>query len=139
MAASDEYPLVTRTGRCTCTLVRRINNSYAGLLLHDSGVPVNADNIKKVLKASNVNVQSYLPSIFARALNSVNIDQFLSSAGGVAPAAAPAHAAPAAAAAAHAAPAAAAKEAPKKEEKVVEKAPEPEEEEDEDMGFGLFD
>jgi len=113
--------------------------SYAGLLLHDSGLPINAENIKKVLKGANVNVQSYLPGIFARAMNSVNLDQFLSSAGGVAPAAAPASA-PAAATPAANAPtyaAAAAKQAPKEEKKAE---PEPAaEEEDEDMGFGLFD
>eukprot|EP00292_Cryptomonas_paramecium_P018566 CAMPEP_0113679128 /NCGR_PEP_ID=MMETSP0038_2-20120614/10410_1 /TAXON_ID=2898 /ORGANISM="Cryptomonas paramecium" /LENGTH=113 /DNA_ID=CAMNT_0000597001 /DNA_START=58 /DNA_END=399 /DNA_ORIENTATION=- /assembly_acc=CAM_ASM_000170 len=102
--------------------------SYAALILHDEGLPINAENINKIIKAAGVEVESFWPGMFAKALQTAKVGDLISNVGSAAPAAA----APAAAAAA---PAAAAGGAPAKEEK--KKAPEPEEEED--MGFSLFD
>jgi len=103
---------------------------YAALILADDDVAITAEKIQTILKAANVEVESYWPGLFAKALESVDVKTLITSVGsgaGAAPAAG--GAAPAAAGAAAAAPAEA-----KKEEKV-----ESEEEEDDDMGFGLFD
>lgn len=79
------------------------------------------------MKAANVEVEPYWPSLFAKALEGVDIKKLISSIGsGAGPAA------PAAAAAAPAA-AAAKKEDKKKEESADEGGS------DDDMGFGLFD
>lgn len=87
------------------------------------------EKIQTILKAANVEVEPYWPGLFAKALETTNIRDLITSigSGAGAPAAAPSGAAaPAAAAAAPAA-------APKAKE------PEPEEESDEDMGLGFFD
>lgn len=79
------------------------------------------------MKAANVDVEPYWPSLFAKALEGINVKDLITNIGsGVG-------AAPAAGAAAAAAPVAAAAE--KKEEKKKEES---EEEEDDDMGFGKF-
>lgn len=79
------------------------------------------------MKAANVDVEPYWPSLFAKALEGINVKDLITNIGsGVG-------AAPAAGAAAAAAPVAAVAE--KKEEKKKEES---EEEEDDDMGFGRF-
>ena len=98
---------------------------YAILALHDDNVEITEENIMKLLKAANIEVETVWVSIFVKAFEGKNIADMLS-AFSSAPAAAVA--APAAGAAAPAA--AAAKEEAKKEVK---------EESDDDMGFGLFD
>ncbi|CAL7943867.1 unnamed protein product [Xylocopa violacea] len=103
---------------------------YSTLILVDDDVAVTGEKIQTILKAANVDVESYWPGLFAKALEGVNIKELLTKIGsgvGSAPAGAgaPAVAAPAAA-----------ESAPVKEEKKKE---EPEEESDDDMGFGLFD
>ncbi|XP_019415965.1 PREDICTED: 60S acidic ribosomal protein P1 [Lupinus angustifolius] len=103
--------------------------SYATLILHDEEIPITAEKISTVLKAANVNVESYWPSLFAKLAQKRNIDDLILNSGGGG-AAVVAVAAPAAAAgggAAAAAPAA------------VEKKEEAKEESDDDMGFSLFD
>ena len=99
---------------------------YASLILMDDDVPITAEKISTILKASNTNIESYWPGLFAKAtagldLKSMvtNVGAGVGSGGGGAPAAV-AEEAPA---------------APMKEEK-VESEPE---ESDEDMGFGLSD
>jgi large subunit ribosomal protein LP1 len=102
---------------------------YAALILADDDVAITAEKISTILKAANVEVESYWPGLFAKALESVDVKTLITNVGsgaGAAPAAG--GAAPAAAGAAPAAEAA-------KEEKKVES----ESEEDDDMGFGLFD
>ncbi|XP_076662555.1 ribosomal protein LP1 [Halictus rubicundus] len=102
---------------------------YSALILVDDDVAVTGEKIQTVLKAANVDVESFWPGLFAKALEGVNVKELITRIGsgvGAAPAAAPVGAA--APAAAEAAPA---KEDKKKEE--------PEEESDDDMGFGLFD
>lgn len=86
-----------------------------------------SEKISTILKAANVDVEPYWPSLFAKALEGVNVKDLITNIGsGVG-------AAPAAGAAG--APAAAEKKEEKKEEKKKEES---EEEEDDDMGFGMF-
>ncbi|CAL1674994.1 unnamed protein product [Lasius platythorax] len=103
---------------------------YSALILVDDDIAVTGEKIQTILKAANVNVDSYWPGLFAKALEGVNVKELITNIGsgvGAAPAGAgaPAAAAPASTEA-----------APAKEEKKKE---EPEEESDDDMGFGLFD
>ncbi|KAL0304495.1 UNVERIFIED_CONTAM: 60S acidic ribosomal protein P1 [Sesamum radiatum] len=104
--------------------------TYAALILHDDGIPITAEKIATLVKAANVTVESYWPSLFAKLCEKRNIDDLImnvGSGGGAAVAvAAPAGGASGGAAAA-AAPAA------------EEKKEEPKEESDDDMGFSLFD
>ncbi|XP_006616865.1 60S acidic ribosomal protein P1 [Apis dorsata] len=101
---------------------------YSTLILVDDDVAVTGEKIQTILKAANVDVESYWPGLFAKALEGVNIKELITNIGsgvGKAPTAAPAAAAPAST-----------ESAPAKEEKKKE---EPEPESDDDMGFGLFD
>ncbi|XP_026190797.1 60S acidic ribosomal protein P1 [Cyclospora cayetanensis] len=102
--------------------------TYASLILSDEGLDISAENIQKLITASGGSVESYLPGLFARALQGHKISDLLSGAGSVSAVA------PAAGAAAPAAGDA----APEKSGKAA-KEEEPEEEEDADMGFSLFD
>lgn len=97
---------------------------YAILALHDDNVEITDENIMKLLKAANIEVEAVWVTIFVKAFQGKNIGDMLS-----AFSSAPAAAVSAAPAAGSAAPAAAKEEA-KKEVK---------EESDDDMGFGLFD
>ena len=102
---------------------------YAALILADDQVAITSDKIATILKAAGVSVEPYWPSLFAKALDGVNVKEMISnisSGAGAAPAAAAAPSAQAAAPAED-------KKAAKKEEKKEES------ESDEDMGFGLFD
>ncbi|OAY62080.1 60S acidic ribosomal protein P1 [Manihot esculenta] len=104
--------------------------TYAALILHDDGIPITAEKIAQIVKAANVTVESYWPSLFAKLLEKINPEDLImnvGSGGGAAPVAAAAPAAGGGAAAAA---------APPPEEKKKE---EPEEESDDDMGFSLFD
>jgi len=107
---------------------------YASLILHDDGISITADKIATLLKAAGVSVEPYWPTLFAKALDGVDVGTLLGNLGSAASAvAAPAAggAAPAAAAAAPVEEAETAKE---------EKADSGDESgSDDDMGFGLFD
>jgi len=105
--------------------------SYATLILHDEGHPIEAARIQKILSAANVSVDASYPALFEKAMASADLPGILKAAaqcggggGGGAPAAA-----------GGAAPAAGGGAAPAG----GKKAPEPEPEEEEDMGFSLFD
>ncbi|KAI3498429.1 hypothetical protein L1887_34204 [Cichorium endivia] len=103
--------------------------TYACLILTDDNIPVTADKIATLLKAANVQVESYWPSLFAKLAEKKNIEDLIVNVGaGGGGGGAPAVAAPAAAGGAAAA-------APPPEEKKEE----PKEESDDDMGFSLFD
>ncbi|KAJ1266960.1 hypothetical protein BS78_07G019900 [Paspalum vaginatum] len=100
--------------------------TYAALILSDDGIPITAEKIATLVKASNLKVESYWPALFAKLLEKRSVEDLIlsvGSGGGAAPVAA----APAAGAAAEAAPAA------------EEKKEEAKEESDDDMGFSLFD
>ena len=55
--------------------------SYAALILHDEGLPISAENINKLVKAANVEVESFWPGMFAKALQSANVGELISSVG----------------------------------------------------------
>merc|ERR1719487_1155928 len=93
--------------------------SYAALMLHDDGLPIDAERLAAVIKNSGNTVEPYWPMLFAKALKDANVGDLLTQVASAGPAAGPA-----------AGGAAAAEEAPKEEEKKVE-------EEAVDMG-GLF-
>ena len=101
--------------------------TYAALILTDDDVPVTSEKLATILKAANVEVEPFWPSLFAKALEGVNFRDLITNICSAAVAA------PAAGGAAPAAGGAAA------EEKKEEKKEESEEESDDDMGFGLFD
>jgi len=108
--------------------VDELATTYAALILADEGLAIDEAKLRAILKAAQVKVQPFYPSIFANALGKHNVtDLILKGGGGVA-----------AAAAAPAAAAAGAKTEEKKEEKKKEKEPEPDEGDD-DMGLSLFD
>ncbi|GAV73253.1 Ribosomal_60s domain-containing protein [Cephalotus follicularis] len=104
--------------------------TYATLILHDDGISVTAEKIAALVKAANVTVESYWPSLFAKLAENRNIEDLILNAGsgGVA--------APAAMAAAPAAAAGTVAAAPSVEDKKEEPK---EDSDDEDLGFGLFD
>ena len=103
--------------------------TYAALILHDDGIAITAEKIAALVKAANVNVESYWPSLFAKLADKRDLGDLIMNVGSGGGGAAVAVAAPAAGAggAAAAAPA------------VEEKKEEPKEESDDDMGFSLFD
>merc|ERR1712209_101539 len=107
--------------------------TYAALILTDDDVPITGDKISTILKAANVDVEPIWPTLFAKALSSVNVRDLITNVGSAV------GSAPAAAAAAPAAGGGAAAAEPAKEEKKEEKKAESESDEDDDMGFGLFD
>ena len=50
---------------------------YAGLLLHDDGIDITADNINKIIKASGNEVDGYYPEFFAKYLSKTDIKSML--------------------------------------------------------------
>ncbi|KAJ4453711.1 putative 60S acidic ribosomal protein P1 [Paratrimastix pyriformis] len=103
---------------------------YAALILHDDKAPISVENINAILKAANVTVAPYWPSLFAKLLENRNVDDLLMGGGAPAPVAQPE------------APAHAGKKEEKKEEKKGKKEEKKEEAPAEDDGGalgGLFD
>ncbi|KAI0563138.1 60s Acidic ribosomal protein [Gracilaria domingensis] len=97
---------------------------YAALILHDDGIPVTEDKIKTLTDAAGITIEPYWPSMFARLMESVNMDDLISNIG-AAPVAAPA-----------AGGAAADGDAEEQKEEAKEES---ESEEEEEMEFDLFD
>ena len=103
---------------------------YAALILHDDNIPITAEKITTLVKAANVQIESYWPGLIAKLLEKRSVDDLILSVGSGGAAAVAPVAAASGAGGAGAAPA-----APPPEEKKEE----PKEESDEDMGFSLFD
>merc|ERR1712093_728900 len=55
--------------------------TYAAMILHDDGLPITEDGLKKLLDAAKVQYDSYWPSLFAKYLDG-NMDELLTSPGG---------------------------------------------------------
>ncbi|CAO1297601.1 unnamed protein product, partial [Diamesa serratosioi] len=69
---------------------------YSALILVDDDVAVTGEKIATILKAANVEVEPYWPSLFAKALEGVDVKSLITSIGsgaGSGPAAGPAAAA----------------------------------------------
>ena len=56
--------------------------NLASLILHDGKQDFNSENLKKVLKASGINVPEYWPDLVLRALEGKNLGDFLQVSGG---------------------------------------------------------
>lgn len=111
--------------------VSEVACTYAALILYDDGIPITGEKITTLVKAANVQIESYWPGLFAKLLEKRNIEDLILSVGS----GGGGGAAPIAVAASGGGGAAAAEAAPP----VEEKKEEPKEESDEDMGFSLFD
>ncbi|KAJ0816773.1 putative ribosomal protein P1/P2 [Helianthus annuus] len=103
--------------------------TYACLILTDDGIPITAEKIATLLKAANVECESYWPGLFAKLAEKKNINDLIMNVGAGGGGGAPAVAAPAGGGGGSAA------AAPPPEEKKEEI----EEESDEELGIGLFD
>ena len=56
--------------------------TLAALILNDNGSDVNAESLTRVLKAAKVEVPSYWPMLFSRALEGKNVADYLVVSGG---------------------------------------------------------
>uniref|UniRef100_A0A7S0T6B8 60S acidic ribosomal protein P1 n=1 Tax=Erythrolobus madagascarensis TaxID=708628 RepID=A0A7S0T6B8_9RHOD len=99
---------------------------YAALILSDDGAPVTADKITAIAEAAGVSLDAFYPTLFAKACESVDIEQVITQMSSATPSAGGGGGVGGAADGGAAAPAA------------EEKEPEPEEEEEE-AEFDLFD
>ncbi|XP_049349200.1 60S acidic ribosomal protein P1-like [Solanum verrucosum] len=109
--------------------VGELGCTYAALLLFDDGIPITAEKIATVVKAANISVESYWPSLFAKLFEKRDIEDLILTVGtgggpAVAVAAAPVGGGGGGGAAAPAA---------------EEKKEEMKEDSDEDLGLSLFD
>ncbi|KAK6794702.1 hypothetical protein RDI58_008155 [Solanum bulbocastanum] len=105
--------------------VGELGCTYAALLLFDDGIPITAEKITTVVKAANISVESYWPSLFAKLFEKRDIEDLIltvGTGGGSAVAVA-------------AAPVGGGTAAPVAEEKKEEIK----EDSDEDLGLSLFD
>ncbi|KAJ8546534.1 hypothetical protein K7X08_032608 [Anisodus acutangulus] len=102
--------------------------TYACLILHDEGIPITGEKIGTLVKAANLQVESYWPSLFAKLCEKKNVDELIMNVGSGGAAASTGAVAAAAPTTDHVAPAEADK---KKEEK--------KEESDDEAMFSLFD
>ncbi|KAF3950026.1 hypothetical protein CMV_024166, partial [Castanea mollissima] len=91
--------------------------TLACLILHDDGIPITSEKIATLVKAANVNVESYWPSLFAKLAEKRNIEDLILNAGSAGGGAAVAVSAPAAGAGGGAAAAAPPPEEKKEEPK----------------------
>nr|XP_012302216.1 60S acidic ribosomal protein P1-like isoform X1 [Aotus nancymaae] len=111
--------------------ISELTCSYSTLMLHGNEVTITEDKINALIKAADINVESFWPGLFAKALANVNIGSLIYKVGAGGPA-------PAADAAPAGDPAASTAAAPA-EEKKVESKKEESGEYDDDMDFGPFD
>merc|ERR1712183_419021 len=126
LLATIAYCLIVLNCVCNRKMAQNVSEKacvYASIILADDQIEITADKISALLSAANVDVESYWPGLFAKAVNGIDVKAIVGNVGvgsGSAPAAGGAAAAGGEAAAA-------------------EEKEESEEESDDDMGFGLFD
>lgn len=60
--------------------------TFAALLLHDEGLEITADKIKKLIEASGNKVEGFWPGLYAKALQGRKIEDLLAGGSGPAPA-----------------------------------------------------
>ncbi|MCL7024502.1 hypothetical protein MKW94_027439 [Papaver nudicaule] len=61
------------SGEIACT--------YATLILHDDGIAVTAEKIATLIKAANVQCESYWPNLFAKLAEKRNIEDLITNIG----------------------------------------------------------
>ena len=54
---------------------------YAALILHEEGLDIDPENINKVLKAANVTVEPYWPTLFAKLCKGKDVGAMITSVG----------------------------------------------------------
>merc|ERR1712159_907304 len=52
--------------------------SYAAMLLHSDGLEITEDNMIALLKAANIEFESYWPGLFCKALGAQDMDKLIS-------------------------------------------------------------
>ncbi|KAG6422535.1 hypothetical protein SASPL_119110 [Salvia splendens] len=62
-------------------LVGELACTYAALVLHDDGIPITAEKISTLLKAANLSVESYWPSLFAKLCEKRNVEDLIMNVG----------------------------------------------------------
>lgn len=100
---------------------------YSALILQDDSSPVTTEKLQALLKSAGVQVEPYWPGLFAKALETLIIEDLVSNVG-------PGNGSAVAPQDGGLTPSATEKREEQKEEKKEE-----EEDEDDDMGFGLFE
>ncbi len=55
--------------------------TYAALILHDDGLEITADNLNTILKAANITVEPYWPSLFAKLFAKKSIGDLITNVG----------------------------------------------------------
>lgn len=55
--------------------------TYAALILHDDGLEITADNINTILKAANITVEPYWPSLFVKLFAKKSIGDLITNVG----------------------------------------------------------
>ncbi|WMV13740.1 hypothetical protein MTR67_007125 [Solanum verrucosum] len=55
--------------------------TYACLILHTDGIPVTAEKITTLVKATNVKVESYCPILFAKHCEKKNVEELIMNVG----------------------------------------------------------
>merc|ERR1711907_650389 len=79
MGVNAEYMGVE--GKAVRMSAGELGCTYAALILHDDGLEVNEENIKKLITAAKIECDSYWPSLFAKYLAG-NMDELICSPGG---------------------------------------------------------
>ncbi|GFP85796.1 60S acidic ribosomal protein p1, partial [Phtheirospermum japonicum] len=61
----------------TCKIIPKIACTYAALVLHDDGIAVTAEKIATLVQTTNLTVESYWPSLFAKLCEKKNIEDLV--------------------------------------------------------------
>ncbi|OWM63198.1 hypothetical protein CDL15_Pgr010598 [Punica granatum] len=55
--------------------------TYAALILFDDGIPITAEKISTLVKAANVNIESFWPGLFAKLFEKKSIEDLILTSG----------------------------------------------------------